>query len=68
MHLQFRFCPFFDLIVYYGLSLKKLFIFFVPLILVYMWLQLAKMQADYHRQSLKLLEQTLPSLTEEIGT
>jgi len=31
------------------------------------WLQLANIQANYHRQSLKLLDQMLPALTEEIG-
>ena len=30
-------------------------------------LQFANIQANYHRQSLKLLDQVLPSLTEEIG-
>jgi len=34
---------------------------------MYVSLQLAKIQANYHRQSLKLLDDMLPSLSEEIG-
>jgi len=35
--------------------------------LICVLLQLIKIQANYHRQSLKELEQVLPLLTEEIG-